>query len=673
MSKVLLVSLLLLITYPVFLALNGNPDKHQKTTSAPVIIDTVFVRLDNKPYFTVKYNHRWTVLGIDTLRGEAVTFHPFDGSDTLSDISLTYINNKQELINMIRKGDTIKNCLLADLKISFYDFTDPVEVKKSDKPEKNRNGTNKNQGLTTSKSEHKTQGQKKIHKINRRNSVPFSKPLVFIDCVFGPVVADTVIEQYQDLTQQKNRPDFKENVMFVNCNFIDGFEMSNCDFEKNFYFTGQLLSKTKSVIDNCTFDSVCYIYSTPPVNQENQQLNINLCTYYSPFIFPLVDNVLTHVNIERCKFNDIFSFGKSMPDTRTRKFHIAFSGVNYTEKVIKYANWYAAFLDMKFSKEFVSDNDTLEDFTHNDRVLCNVNLYHCKAKNIDIANCNFKDCSLEDISISRSIDVTGSNFVYSSNYSGKMALEDIGFSNDRGIIYAGYKTFLPEAFKLSTYLSKVAIHPLVHNYFDSTTDFLEDNSTFYNNIKDYIEKRFTNQDIINSYKARYDHEKSMWALEYNAAHLKRGVTLKDRFISFFPWVGGHFLEATVSTGYKGEWKFALWVVFIIITFSFLYYFNHKGPVIDYLNSKFNKENENLEKYETLKIYGPVNRWRDFFRCLWFSTMVFIDPRLPISFFNLKRGIFGLVLMEWILGLTAITLFLIFLASNYAFVRSLIGI
>jgi hypothetical protein len=54
-------------------------------------------------------------------------------------------------------------------------------------------------------------------------------------------------------------------------------------------------------------------------------------------------------------------------------------------------------------------------------------------------------------------------------------------------------------------------------------------------------------------------------------------------------------------------------------------------------------------------------------------MVFVDPRLPISFFNLRTGLFGLVLTEWLCGLTAIALFVIFLASNYPFIHTLIGI
>jgi len=37
------------------------------------------------------------------------------------------------------------------------------------------------------------------------------------------------------------------------------------------------------------------------------------------------------------------------------------------------------------------------------------------------------------------------------------------------------------------------------------------------------------------------------------------------------------------------------------------------------------------------------------------------------------GLFGLVFAEWLCGLTAILLFLIFLASNYPFIHSLIGI
>ena len=134
-----------------------------------------------------------------------------------------------------------------------------------------------------------------------------------------------------------------------------------------------------------------------------------------------------------------------------------------------------------------------------------------------------------------------------------------------------------------------------------------------------------------------------------------------------------FLEATVSTGYKGEWRFGMWVLSIIILFSIMYYFKHHDSIIDYLNSMYNKGEAEIANYSTLKVYKSFNGFRDYMRCLWFSCLVFVDPRLPITFFNLRSGLFGLVLAEWLCGLTAILLFLIFLASNYTFIHSLIGI
>jgi hypothetical protein len=88
---------------------------------------------------------------------------------------------------------------------------------------------------------------------------------------------------------------------------------------------------------------------------------------------------------------------------------------------------------------------------------------------------------------------------------------------------------------------------------------------------------------------------------------------------------------------------------------------------------YNKGEAEIANYSTLKVYKSFNGIRDYMRCLWFSCLVFVDPRLPITFFNLRVGLFGLVLAEWLCGLTAILLFLIFLASNYPFIHTLIGI
>jgi len=618
-------------------ALSAYSQAIAQTPAAPAktenktTIDTVIVRLNNKLYYAVTENKQWRI------NNGKVTFSTYNANDTLPDIDLDYVSSKPSLVKRFRKGDTIQNCLFGEIKLSFSDFMDETQKK---------NG---------------------VHNV-------CSRKLVFLNCVFNRILADTTEELYEDDSKQKKKLLFKQDLMFINCNFAKGLEMSDCIFQKKFFLTGQITCNLPSSIDNCEFDDLCYIFSAPDYNKGNSYLKIHSCTFNEPCIFSVVDNEQSHITIERCKFNSVFSLGKSISQNIFKRFHANYNSSGYVQHIYNYGTYYANFLKNKYNKEYYINDDTIQAFMPNNHLIYNVTLAHCKAKIVDVANAGMMDCSLEDVSILKCIDVTGSTFTYSTTFTGKQALEDVNFPNNNCIIYASYKTFSPEAFKLNIYLEKIQIHPLVHNYFDSTSDFMQDNSNFFNMVKDYSAKKFTNEDMVTTLKARYQHEQAAWERSYYAAHIMHSKGVGDFIGSLFQWSLAWFLEITVSTGYRGEWKFAIWVVFLIMLFSSIYFLRHREAVIDYLNSKFNKMDDGeIEKFQTLKVYGPFSGFRDFARCFWFSCMVFVDPRLPVSFFNLRVGLFGLVLTEWLCGITAIILFLVFLASNYPFIHSLIGI
>lgn len=600
-------------------------------TETHIAIDTIIARLNNKLYYTLTDNGHWRVD-----ENNKVVFTTLNPNDTSPDVALEYLGSKPSLVKRLHKGDTIAYCLVGDIKLSFSDFMDKAQKKNA------------------------------VQNICSRN-------LIFMNCVFNRILADTSDNLLEDDSKEKKKLNFIKDIQFLNCNFAKGLELSGCIFQKNFILTGQITASSVSSIDNCEFHGLCYVYSSPNYNKGCSYLKISSCLFNAPCICSVSDNDKTRITIERCKFNDVFSLGKSVPQYLFKQFHSLLSAQNYAEHIHRYYTAYADFLKNKYTREYYVTLDSIENFLPLSRIIYNISLVHCRAKIIDIANANMMDCSMEDVTVLKCIDVTGSNFSYSSSYSGKQALEDIDFPNSNGVIYASYKTFSPEAFKLNIYMQKVHIHPLVHNYFDSTTDFMQDNSNFYSMIKDYATKKFTNQDMETMLKARFEHERAYWERSYDAAHISHSEGFGDFMKSTFRWALSWFLEITVSNGYRGEWKFALWVIFLILLFTCIYYFKHREAAIDYLNSKFNKEEDIGANYATLKVHGPFNWFRDFMRCLWFSCMVFVDPRLPISFFNLRVGLFGLVLTEWLCGVTAILLFLIFLASNYPFIHTLIGI
>ncbi len=676
MRKNILLTLFFCIVSTIVPKLQTQSIKNKAIMQARELGDTLIARFNNKLYYTVKTNNNWNVVD------GYVAFHTFNVADTAPNLLLRYVTDKYELVKNLRDGDTIEGYFMADMKLSFSDFTDVVEttketetapvVIKTAKSDKHKQG--KQVPVVAPKKAVVKQSHKPVYRKKKtEESVPFSKSIVFNNCVFGPVVADTTEDIYEEDSRKKKRIEFKEDVIFVNCTFTSGLEIANCDFKKDFVLAGQLLSNTPSLIDNCNFGGMCYLYSSPELGNWQSFFNFNLCNYTGPFIFTATNSDRAHFAIDRCKINDVFSFGRSVPDFISKKFRLSYSGVDYFYRLDDYTDWYTDFLSNKYTKEYESDDDSIEDFAHNDRVVYNVHVNHTKIKSLDLANTNLHDCSFEDVDIDKCVDITECSFSYSPNYKGKQALEDIAFPGNDGVIYAGYKTFSPDAFNLGIYLEKIQIHPLVHDYFDSGTDFLEDNTNFYNSIKDYSAKKFTNDELVTALKARYEHEKSQWSRNYYGAHVSHPAGFGDFMSSAFHWTLAWFLEGTVSTGYKGEWKFCFWVLMVILTFTCFYYFKHLEAVIDYLNSMYNKGEADLVNYPTMKVYKSFGGFRNFMRCLWFSCLVFVDPRLPMTFFNLRVGLFGLVLAEWLCGLTAILLFLVFLASNYPFIHSLIGI
>lgn len=678
MRKVKYLGLLILVLICFVPKLQVQSLKNKAILQAREMGDTLIARFNNKLYYTLRTNNKYTVV-----EGK-IAFHTYNLYDTSKDIMLEYLTDKAELVKRLRSGDTIRECFMADMTLSFKDFTDvqvysdepvtapPPPVVKTEKAAKHKIGAK--QKVEAPKKTVAVQKHPAVrHRKKSTESVPFSKPIVFNNCVFGPIVADTMTDIYEEDARKKKRMEFKEDVIMVNCTFTEGIEIADCDFKKDFVLAGQLLSKTASLINNCEFSGMCYLYSSPELGNWQSFFNFNFCKFTGPYIFTATNSDRAHFNISQCKINDVFSFGRSVPDFISKKFRLSYSGTDYFYRLDDYTDWYSDFLENKYTKEYELDDDSIEDFAHNDRIVYNVKVSDTKIKCLDLANTNMSDCSFEDVTIEKCVDATDCSFAYSADFKGKQALEDITFPGNDGIIYAAFKTFSPEALKLGVFLQKIKIHPLVHDYFDSSTDFLEDNTNYYNLIKDYSAKKFTNDELVTSLKARYEYEKALWARSYYSAHMAHPDGFGDFMSSTFHWALGGFLEATVSTGYKGEWRFGMWVLLVILTFSSIYYFKHREAVIDYLNSMYNKDAAALASYDTLKVYKSFNRFRDFMRCFWFSCLVFVDPRLPITFFNLRVGLFGLVLAEWICGLTAILLFLVFLASNYPFIHSLIGI
>ncbi len=193
------------------------------------------------------------------------------------------------------------------------------------------------------------------HKKKISESIPFSKPIVFDNCVFGPIVADTTTDIYEEDAKKKKRLEFKEDVLMINCTFTGGLEIADCDFKMDFILAGQLLSRTPSLIDNCEFSGMCYLYSSPELNNWQSYFNFNLCTFSepSPLFSTTTNSDRAHFSIERCKINSVFSFGRGVPDFIAKKFRLTSIQAPITSnRLDDYTDWYNEFLSNKYNKEY---------------------------------------------------------------------------------------------------------------------------------------------------------------------------------------------------------------------------------------------------------------------------------------------------------------------------------
>src|SRR5579885_764959 len=118
MRKIVLVILFFFVADIIIPSPQIQTIKNKAIMQAREMGDTLIARLNNKLYYTLKTDGKWPVVyGV-------VAFHPFKLTDTTPDIMLTYVTDKAALVKRLRNGDTIRNYFMADMRLSFNDFTD---------------------------------------------------------------------------------------------------------------------------------------------------------------------------------------------------------------------------------------------------------------------------------------------------------------------------------------------------------------------------------------------------------------------------------------------------------------------------------------------------------------------------------------------------------------------
>jgi len=151
-----------------------------------------------------------------------------------------------------------------------------------------------------------------------------------------------------------------------------------------------------------------------------------------------------------------------------------------------------------------------------------------------------------------------------------------------------------------------------------------------------------------------------WILYQEQVLLVYYLTDNMSVSNFFQLIGLGFLYVTVNFGYNGEWNFIGCCLIVIFLFAWKYYRRYKKEV-HYSITEAKEDNY----YFT--------RSFEFFKCLWFSTMIFISIKIDKKYFHFNNAFLKIVLFEWFLGLLLFIIFFVYVASRYPFVKDLVGI
>lgn len=494
-------------------------------------------------------------------------------------------------------------------------------------------------------------------------------PLSFFNCIFLKPLNSVP----EDTFSIKRKLIFKSDVVFTGSVFPEApyynsyaAHIANCTFQGIFIFSGYLAGKVFT-FSKCRFSDICDFNSS---GKAGGQLELSECKMPGTCI---VTSQLG-AKITDCELH-IFALNRSL-NRNVIQAVFANTFANPQQSIIALVKYQHNFLMRKYSKVyFESTVDTFENFYYRNKdSSAAIEFSRCNIKYLDIANSRLWNFELNNVVITGAIDITKTTFNYQPAYRGHRGFESAYFPVAGTRLLTTYTSFLPDSLRFGINLQKLCIQPLVQNFADTT--YLLKNDIFYNQVIEYCARQlFARTDIGDDLKLRFTHEKEVWKTRYHLKNLATCTGFANYIHNLGAWLVGSFLEDTVATGYHGEGRFFLWVALFILGFSIFYFVRpcYRSSVIDYINCQYNKSAADLNNFKGLQLYQTGEWFRDYLRILWFSILVFLDPRLPVNVFNLKDGLFVWVAVEWFIGVLYILLFLIYLASQYSFVRALVGI
>ncbi len=197
-------------------------------------------------------------------------------------------------------------------------------------------------------------------------------------------------------------------------------------------------------------------------------------------------------------------------------------------------------------------------------------------------------------------------------------------------------------------------------------EILDRSQTFYLNLQKEIQSQYDKQpDVVNSLTAKFQYQSKQYEIQYH----KDQITLHG-FTGFFThslsliWL--YLLELVVHNGYKGEWNFFITVLSVILTFAVVYFYFYRLQMISYFDELSIRPSYGKNLVATSSV-------KNFAKCFWFSSAIFISLKFQKKLFNLDKKIFFIVCFEWILGFFLMILYLVYIAIKYPFAKALLGL
>ena len=191
---------------------------------------------------------------------------------------------------------------------------------------------------------------------------------------------------------------------------------------------------------------------------------------------------------------------------------------------------------------------------------------------------------------------------------------------------------------------------------------VDNSNSFYNRLVTDARETYAKQsDLASDLANKYRHQQLMNQI----AHYRHNPSNWN----WARWGWYSFLESTVGNGYQGGEKFFYWCTVVIVLFALVYFMFFRKVIVLWMEEDNQK---NPQPSNTLLVYDARSP-KNFLKCMWQSFTVFINPKFDIRYFNLDGPLFGFVVLEWTFGIIMVILFLTYIATTYAFVRTLLGV